>query len=74
MVAESLKSCPTLRPPGTVALQGSSQARIPEWAANSFSRDLSNPGIEAVSSALAGGFFITGPPGKPRLVLVVVVT
>ena len=26
--------------------------------------DLSNPGIEPVSSALARGFFTTGPPGK----------
>ena len=27
--------------------------------------DLPNPGIETVSPALAGGFFITEPPGKP---------
>ena len=27
--------------------------------------DLPNPGIEIVSPALAGGFFTTGPPGKP---------
>ena len=27
--------------------------------------DLPNPGIEAKSSALAGGFFTTEPPGKP---------
>jgi len=26
--------------------------------------DLPRPGIEPVSSALAGGFFTTGPPGK----------
>ena len=33
------------------------------------SRDLPNPGIEPrapVSPALAGGFFITAPPGKPN--------
>ena len=28
-------------------------------------RDLSNPGIESLSPSLAGGFFITEPPGKP---------
>ena len=27
--------------------------------------DLSDPGIEPVSTALAGGFFTTEPPGKP---------
>ena len=27
--------------------------------------DLPRPGIEPVSSALAGGFFTNGPPGKP---------
>ena len=29
--------------------------------------DLSNPGIELVSPALAGRFFTTEPPGKPIL-------
>ena len=29
--------------------------------------DLPDPGIELVSSALAGGFLTTGPPGKPAL-------
>ena len=29
-------------------------------------QDLSNPGIEPVSPALAGGFFTTEPPGKPH--------
>ena len=29
--------------------------------------NLPNPGIEPVSPALAGGFFTTEPPGKPRL-------
>ena len=28
--------------------------------------DLSNPGIEPASPALASGFFTTEPPGKPR--------
>ena len=29
--------------------------------------DLPNPGIKPVSAALVGGFFTTGPPGKPCL-------
>ena len=28
--------------------------------------DLLNPGIEPTSPALAGGFFTTEPPGKPK--------
>ena len=31
--------------------------------------DLPDPGIEPTSPALAGGFFITKPPGKPINVL-----
>ena len=31
--------------------------------------DLPGPGIEPVSSALAGGFFTTEPPGKLALML-----
>ena len=31
--------------------------------------DLPNPGIEPVFPALAGGYFITEPPGKPAGVL-----
>jgi len=29
-------------------------------------RDLPNPEIKVASSALAGGFFTTEPPGKPN--------
>ena len=32
-------------------------------------RDLPDPGIEPASPVLAGGFFITEPPGKPTLEL-----
>ena len=37
------------------------------WSGLSFSSpgDLSNPGIEPISPALADGFFTTEPPGKP---------
>ena len=31
--------------------------------------DLPNPGIELASPALAGGFFTTEPPGKPKAIL-----
>ena len=31
--------------------------------------DLPNPGIKPASPTLAGGFFTTEPPGKPRLSL-----
>ena len=30
-----------------------------------FLGDLPNPGIQPVSPALAGGFFVAEPPGKP---------
>ena len=62
------ESCLTLcdpmdcSPPDSV--HGISQARILEWVAISFSRDLPNPGTELMYPALAGGFFTTKPPGK----------
>ena len=49
------------------------QARILEWVAISFSPgNIPDPGIEPaslVSSALAGRFFTTVPPGKPRFLI-----
>ena len=37
-----------------------------EWVAHFLLyRVLSNPGFKPVSSAVAGGFFTTEPPGKP---------
>ena len=64
------QSCPTLFDPMDCSSPSSSvhgilQARILEWAAISYSEDLSNPGFELmslVSPALAGGFFTTVPP------------
>ena len=35
-------------------------------------RDLPDPGIEPVSPALAGGFFITEPHGKPICKLIII--
>ena len=54
-------------PPGS-SVHGILQARMLEWVAIASSRDLPNPGIKPTSlasPALAGGFFITEPPGKP---------
>ena len=61
------QSCPTLCDPRNCSLPGSSvhgisQAKILEWVAISFSRDLSNPGTELGSPALQAE-----PPGKPSL-------
>ena len=58
--------------PGS-SVQGIFQARILEQVAISYSRDSSRPGIKLsslVSPALAGRFFTTAPPGKPRIILV----
>ena len=58
-------------PPG-FSVYGIFQARILEWVAISYSRDLPNPGTEPVSlasPAVAGGFFTTAPPGKPEIEL-----
>ena len=42
------------------------QARVLEWVAIPSPGNLSYPGIEPISLALAGGFFSAEPPGKPR--------
>ena len=46
------------------AVHGTSQARILEWVAIAFSRESSWLWNEPASSALAGGFFTTEPPGN----------
>ena len=48
-------------------VHGISQARILECIAISFSKELPNTRIKPPSPVLAGGFFITEPPGKPIL-------
>ena len=61
----SLMDC---SPPAS-SVHGILQARILRWVAISSSRDLTDSGIEPVSTAspgLAGRFFTTEPPGKPR--------
>ena len=55
-------------PPG-YSVYGISQARIFEWAGTSHSRAFSrlrNQTASLASPTLAGGFFTTAPPGKPK--------
>ena len=66
------KLCLTLCDPMDCSLPGSSvhgilQARILEWVAMSFSRDLSDPGIKPRSHALQADSLLSEPPGKPLL-------
>ena len=66
------KLCLTLSDPMDYSLTGSfvhgiSQARILQWVAISFSRDLPDPGIKSTSPTLGGRFFTTKLPGKPKL-------
>ena len=51
--------------PGS-SLHGILQARILEWRANPFSRDLSKPGIEPRSPGLQADSLPSEPPGKPK--------
>ena len=70
-VCSVTQSCPALCDPMDCSPPGSSdhgilQARILEWVAIPFSRDLPNPEMEPtslMSPALAGRFFTTAPPG-----------
>ena len=48
-------------------MHGILQARVLEWVAISSPRGFPNPGTEATSPALAGGFSTTEPPGKPEV-------
>ena len=54
-------------PPGS-SVHGISQARILEWVAIPFSRDLPDPGIEPWSPALQADYLPSEPPGKPYLI------
>ena len=68
--SEVTQSCPTLCDPVDCSLPGSSvhgilQARILEWVAISFSRNLPDPGIEPRSPTLLADALRSEPPGKP---------
>ena len=47
-------------------VHGILQARILEWVAVPFSRDLPNPGIQPRSPTLQADSLPTEPPGKPK--------
>ena len=52
--------------PPSSSVHGILQARILEWVAISFSRDLPNPGIEPMSPALQVDSLPAELPEKPR--------
>ena len=62
--SEVAHSCPTLCDPMDYKVHGILQARILEWVAISFSRDLPNPGIEPGSPTLQADALLSKPPGK----------
>ena len=71
-MSEVAQSCLTLCNSVDCNLPGSSvhgilQARIPEWVAIFFSRDVPNPGIEPGSPALQANALTSEPPGKVTL-------
>ena len=63
------QSCPTLSDPMNYTVHGFLQARILEWEAVPFSRDLPNPEIEPRSLALQVNSLPAEPLGKPLLFL-----
>ena len=68
------QSCPPFCNPMDYSLPGSSvhgvlQARILEWVANPFSRDLPDPGIGPGSPAMQADSLLSEPPGKPHTVV-----
>ena len=76
MKVKVTQSCPTVRDPMDYIVHGIFQARILEWVAFPFSRDLPNPpfpsqgdlpnpGIKSRSPALQADSLLAEPPGKP---------
>ena len=70
----SAQLCPPICDPRDDSLPGSSihgNFQQEYWKSLPFPspENLSDPGIKPTSLALAGGFFTTEPPGKPRLSL-----
>ena len=66
------QSSPTLSNPMDCSLPGSFvygifQARVLEWGAIAFFRDLPDPGIELGSAALLADSLLSKLPGKPIL-------
>ena len=73
--SEVAQSCPTLcnpmdcSPPGS-SIHGILQARVLEWVAISFSRDLPDPGFEPGSPALRADALPFEPPGTVKLIAI----
>ena len=65
-IVKVAQSCPTLCDPMDYTVHGILQARILEWVAFPFSRDLPNPGIEPRTSTLQADSLPAGPQGKPK--------
>ena len=63
---EIIQSCLTLCDPRDYTVHGILQARIIEWVAFPFSRDLPNPGIEARSPTLQVDSLPAELQGKPE--------
>ena len=61
---KAAQSCPTHCDPMDYTVHGILQARILEWVAAPFSRDLPNPGIEPRSPALQ----VDSLPAEPYLI------
>ena len=59
-----IQSCLTLCDPMDYIVSGSHQARILEWVAFPFSRDLPNPGIEPRYPTLQADSLLADPQGK----------
>ena len=71
-VVQSLSRVQLFATPWTIAHQAPLSMGFPRqeyWSGLPFSlpRALPDPGIEAETPALAGGFFTTAPPGKPSV-------
>ena len=64
--ARVTQPCLTLCDPRDYTVHGILQARLLQWVAVPFSRDLSNPGIEPRSAALQADSLPTEPRGKPK--------
>ena len=60
------QSCPTLCDPMDYTAHGILQARILEWVAFPFSRDLPKPGIQPRSPTLQADSLPAEPQGKPK--------
>ena len=66
MKVKVTQSCLTLCEPMDYTVYGILQAKILEWVAFPFSRDLPNPEIEPRFPALQADSLTAEPPGKPK--------